>query len=389
MKMKKFTALLLGLVSVFALTSFSACLGGGKDSSSSSSGSSSSGGGDGGGNTPVARQDAGALGYLFPEYEGFYYEEASVLEEENRVILSYTTNKTKNAEDSVIAVRTGVKTENGYSFEEEAKIAIEGSSNGWDKYNVGGSDLVAGNFKYGTTEYKYLMAYHANSISSRKRLQVGLAVSNDLTTWTKVGDAPFVAYDYEIYGDTDGVCNPSLVNVNGQGNVMLFYSYASSRITESRFVEAILSDLNAPVVSGSISVAHKGLPLDGLEWATVINADFAYNSENGEIYMVKDGMVFATQNAKKATLVQLARIPLADLYKQEAQWMQIASVMGLEAGGYTRMHSAALVSNEYARIGEDVSIVFTSSVAAQGINDTSYLFKSGLHYYKVVTGDNA
>ena len=35
----------------------------------------------------TARQDAGRLGYLFTEYEGYYYEDASVLEEDDRVII--------------------------------------------------------------------------------------------------------------------------------------------------------------------------------------------------------------------------------------------------------------------------------------------------------------
>ena len=379
MKMKRLWTALLVFAVTCSFTGLSGCLGG-----------QESGGSFGGEEERlVARQDAGSLGYLFEEYEGFYYEEASVLEEDDRVIVSYTTNAAKNGEDSVIAVRTGEKTENGYSFTGEASVAIEPSTDGWDRYHIGGSDLTAGRFCYQGTEYGYLMAYHAGPVPTRKRLQIGLALSNDLKTWTKVGKDAFVAYDYETYGDTDGVCNPSLVNLNGEGNILLFYSYASSRITESRFVESILSDADAPVVSGSISVAHEGLPLDGLEWATVINADFGYDSESGEIYIVKDGMIFATQNAKKATLVQLARIPLADLYKQQAKWTQIASVTGLEAGGYTRMHSAALTTDEYGHMGSGVAIVFTSSVAASGIDDTSYLFKSGLHYYSVLTGENA
>ena len=131
----------------------------------------------------VARVDEGKLGYLFTEYEGYYYEDASVLEEDDRVIISYTTNATKNTQDSVIAVRTGVKTADGYSFNAEESVAITPSESGWDRRNVGGSDLISGKFTYENTEYKYLMAYHANRIPSRKRLQIGLAVSNDLTSY--------------------------------------------------------------------------------------------------------------------------------------------------------------------------------------------------------------
>ncbi|MBS1314758.1 MAG: hypothetical protein HP048_05355, partial [Clostridia bacterium] len=55
-----------------------------------------------------------------------------------------------------------------------------------------------------------------------------------------MGNAPFLSYDYETYGDTAGICYPSLVNLNGKGNILLFYTYASSTVTETRFVEANL-----------------------------------------------------------------------------------------------------------------------------------------------------
>ena len=180
-------------------------------------------------NAPVLRNPEGTISYLFPSYEGFYYEAPSVLTEENRLVVSYTTNATEGAEDSVIAVRTAAK-----------------SGSGWDKYNVGNGDIVAGSFTYRETDYAYLMAYEASPAAAEKRFSVGLAVSSDLKNWEKVGNAPFLSYDYETYGDTAGICYPSLVNLNGKGNILLFYTYASSTVTETRFVEANLSDLDHP-----------------------------------------------------------------------------------------------------------------------------------------------
>ena len=80
---------------------------------------------------------------------------------------------------------------------------------------------------------------------------------------------------------------------------------------------------------------------------------------------------------------------MVDLYKQTATWTNIASVYAIELGGYTRVHSAALVTNGNAEMVDGVSIVFTSSVAASDVTDTSYIFKSGLHYYNVVGGEEA
>ena len=48
-------------------------------------------------NAPVLRNPEGTISYLFPSYEGFYYEAPSVLTEENRLVVSYTTNATEGA----------------------------------------------------------------------------------------------------------------------------------------------------------------------------------------------------------------------------------------------------------------------------------------------------
>ena len=196
--------------------------------------------------------------------------------------------------------------------------------------------------------------------AAEKRFSVGLAVSSDLKNWEKVGNAPFLSYDYETYGDTAGICYPSLVNLNGKGNILLFYTYASSTVTETRFVEANLSDLDHPAVSGSISVAHEGLPLDGNEWAVVTNADFAYDAETDEIFIVKDGFPYAAQNAQKATKVEIV------------------------AGGYSRIYSAALVSDACAQIaGEEVSIAFTSGVAQKNAEDKTWIHSPGIHLLSI------
>lgn len=336
-------------------------------------------------NAPVLRNPEGTISYLFPSYEGFYYEAPSVLTEENRLVVSYTTNATEGAEDSVIAVRTAAKSGSAWDFSAEPSVAVAPSADGWDKYNVGNGDIVAGSFTYRETDYAYLMAYEASPAAAEKRFSVGLAVSSDLKNWEKVGNAPFLSYDYETYGDTAGICYPSLVNLNGKGNILLFYTYASSTVTETRFVEANLSDLDHPAVSGSISVAHEGLPLDGNEWAVVTNADFAYDAETDEIFIVKDGFPYAAQNAQKATKVEIAKIALESLYAQTARWTPVCSIVDeFVAGGYSRIYSAAFVSDACAWIaGEEVSIAFTSGVAQKNAEDKTWIHSPGIHLLSI------
>ena len=67
------------------------------------------------------------------------------------------------------------------------------------------------------------MVYQANAVAAEKRFQIGLAVSNEWTSgWLRIGDKPFLSYDYEGYGDTFGVGNPSVFSVDGEGKSCFF-----------------------------------------------------------------------------------------------------------------------------------------------------------------------
>ena len=375
--MKKFLALLTAIIAT--LVCFSACGSCVSDNDNSSSSSS-------GGNEPpvlTKRTADGEIAYIFDEYEGFSYDAPSVIKDGNDVIVAYTTNKTQNKEDKIIAVKKGTFADGKFTFAAQ-KTAIEPSQDGWDKHNIDNADLVKGEFLYGGESYNYLMVYQANSIASEKRMQIGAAVSKDALSWVKVGDKPLLSYDYESLGDTAGLCYPSVVNVNQKGGIMLFYTRATSLVTETRFVEINAANLNSPVFGGEICIPSSGLPLDGNEWSITVNADFAYDKTSDEIYMVKDGFPYASNNAKKATKIEIAKIAVADLFSQGAKWTTVVSIIdGLDVG-YSRVYSAEFVTDGYADTdGQNLALLFSSGVSASDASDESYKFKNGIHYYEV------
>lgn len=370
--MKKFLALLTVIIAT--LICFSACGSDNDDSSSS-----------GGSEPPVLtkRTAGGEIAYIFDEYEGFSYDAPSVVKDGNDVIIAYTTNKTKDKEDKVIAVKKGTFADGKFTFTAH-EIAIEPSQNGWDKHNVDNADLVKGEFLYGGDNYNYLMVYQANSIESEKRMQIGAAVSKDALSWVKVGDEPLLSYDYESLGDTPGLCYPSVVNVNQKGGIMLFYTRATSLVTETRFIEINAANLNSPVFGGEICIPTGGLPLDGNEWSVTVNADFAYDKTAGEIYMVKDGFPYASNNAKKATKIEIAKIAITDLFAQSAKWSTVVSVIDSLDVGYSRVYSAGFITDGYAYTdGQNLALLFSSGVSAADASDETYKFKTGIHYYEI------
>lgn len=339
----------------------------------------------GGETKPVAKVPEG-IDYLFSESEGFANSAPAIKDAGGKRYVFYTTNEEANKEGGVIAARVGEQSGETWEFGEQS-VLLRPESNRWDGTRVMNADVVEGKFSYQNQEYSKLMVYQANAVAAEKRFQIGLAVSNEWTSgWVRVGDKPFLAYDYEGYGDTFGVGNPSIFSVDGEGKILLFYSYGSATVTCTRFVEADLSDLAAPVLSGYITVAGEGLPLDGNPVAMVANADFKYDADTQTVYMVKDGYPYAGNAPQTATKVEVAKVAVADLYRAECRWTRVVSAIdGLDLEGWARVHSACLVSDAQGRISDPdaLEIGFTSNIAAKDENDKKYEFYSGLHTYKI------
>ncbi|GHV02456.1 hypothetical protein FACS1894211_13880 [Clostridia bacterium] len=327
--------------------------------------------------------------YLFPEYEGFYAAAPNIIEDGAARYVVYNTNKTKNSSDAVLAARKAVLQSGKWVYGEQS-IILEPSAGKWDSARVLNADIVEGKFTYSGTEYKYLMAYQGNGITAEKRFKIGLAFSNDiLGNWVKT-DAPFIDYDYESEGDAYGAGQPSLLSINRQGQIMLFYAHGSSLLTSTRFVEADLSDFSVPLVSGYVTVPFAGWPVDGNPLPMINNADFGYDPVSGYVVAVKDGFPYAGTNPATATKVEIAKILLDDLFETDGAWRTVVPVINdLDLAtqgntGWKRVHSACMVTNSFGELSaEALEIGFTSGKAATDPSDESWKFYDGVHAFAV------
>ncbi len=333
----------------------------------------------------TAKVSAG-VDFLFEEYEGYGNSAPVIKEADGKRYLFYTTNEEAQNKNTSIAVRVGEQKDGVWKYGEQ-KIILRSVEGGWDSYNLSSADVVEGTFSYQGTKYSKLMVYQANNLEAEKRFQIGLAVSDSYEEgWVRVGEAPFITYDYEGYGDTYGVGNPSVFNVNDEGRVMIFYGYGSTTVSCTRFVEADLSDLSKPVTSGAITVGSDALPLDGYEVAMIANADFKYDAAKEMVYMVKDGYPYATNAPQTATKVEVAKIPVRDLFKAKATWTNVVSTIdSLELNGAPRVYAACLVSDGLGHIQDvaDLELGFTSNIAATSETDKKYEYYESLHCFAI------
>ncbi|MEG2085784.1 MAG: hypothetical protein RR054_02710, partial [Clostridia bacterium] len=127
--------------------------------------------------------------------DGLYMSDSSVIIENNKRYVFYTTTDTAWEQSNAIALRIGELKEGGYSYTTK-KIVLTASKDGWDSNNIGAPDVVKGIFNYGNVEYNYLMVYQANKFVTEKNFSVGFAVAKTLDgEWTKVGTKPIIEYN--------------------------------------------------------------------------------------------------------------------------------------------------------------------------------------------------
>jgi hypothetical protein len=140
--------------------------------------------------------------------------------------------------------------------------------------------VVKGKFLYQGEEYSYLMAYLGCTSYDSQDNKIGLAVAkNPQDTFVRIGEVPFV--DFEFDGSEDiwewGVGQPSLVNMDKEGRVMMFYTRGDRNGTRTLYSEWDLSDLSAPVQLNGGTLSAAGLVNLNGGVDIMNNADFLYD----------------------------------------------------------------------------------------------------------------
>ncbi len=384
-----FTAFILG-ASTFALV---ACK---KNNGGNTPGGDTPGGEEPGGDTPGDNPggDNPVIVYGLPTAgTGRYIKDADVLDDGAERWLIYTTNETAGEEDNVIAVRKGTFTEGedkGWSYSDE-QIAISGEIGGWDEY-VASASLVKGTFTYEEESYGWLMAYAATDKANNTQYQIGLAVAETPNgTWTKVGEAPIVEFDYVALGQAAtsvGCYAPSLVNYNKTSGIRLFYTYADSLGHFAKFVDLDASNLSATTVAGNDAYVPNNGAIDGGDTVNMFpNADFAYDATNETFYAVKDYSPTPTQKPTVSRKLQLLSIAEAELYTTDISngWQNIKKWDNTDTpdGMWERLYSACIVSDEYGHVDGATGAEIIYNVSDIQANTDNYLFTQNLMTFTV------
>ena len=218
----------------------------------------------------------------------------------SRMNIWYCTNKDSGIIVDYIGFRQGILNEEGkWEFGEE-QIVIEPTAGTWDARHTCDPSVVKGEFKLKGETYNYLMAYLGCTSEDYQKNETGIAVAKNIEgPWIKIDAVnPIVPwYDdgkieteegkYQSWQGTSriywGTGMPSLLSVDGKGEVILFYQ-STLRGTGIRRID--LSDLENPVVKYTVSITSNGIYNSVSQNCGIGIPDFAYDPVAKRLYVV-------------------------------------------------------------------------------------------------------
>ena len=320
---------------------------------------------------------------LFDETMDFYNTDPSVIIEGEVKYIFYTVNSEAQAGKATIAVRKATKSEGAWVYGEK-KTVITPSNEGFDSFSASNADVIKGVFKYKGQTYSYLMAYQGCENTAAKNHKIGFAVANQADgEWVKVENLLIESAVTTAYG----VAQPSLISYDKAGKVVVCYSHDWGTHTSQMFREMIAEDLSNPVLGVENGFATNGLK-EGDSLITFNNADFAYDSESGYLYVVRDYNPAAAKGCKLNTAVQVAKILFKDVFSTEAKWSivedkvdwrDLRDANDAEKLGWVYVYSACIQADEYGQVNGAESFDLAITVTSYDQETFEYL------YYQTIT----
>jgi len=302
---------------------------------------------------------------FFKYAKGFYnYCPSAMQTDENTIYVYYCTNSTAYEVVDYIGLRIGTRESDGTWTWSKEKIVFSPTENTWDAHHTCDPSVAAGEFTYNGEKYSYLMAYLGCTSYDNQDNEIGLAVAKSPEgPFIKVGSEPFI--NFEFFGSADiwewGVGQPSIVNLDKKGHILIFYTRGDRNGTRIICEEWDLSDLSNPQKLSSSPVSTKGLTNlngggDGMN-----NADFVYDSENDRFYAVSDcNPMPADEPNYISTHFRVVYFDKPEDYS-DFTWSELA-VIGENETDYPRNHNAGILRDAYGHLPKgNISVFYTVS----------------------------
>ncbi len=309
-----------------------------------------------------------------PSEAGIYNYCPSIMETaDGSRYIYYCTNTEPNRIVDHIAVRRGSKRADGGTEWGEEHILLSPTPGTWDAMHVCDPSVIAGEFSYAGEGYSYLMAYLGCTSSDNQENKLGLAVAKSpMGPFVKVGNAPLVDFiaDVDFEGFQWGVGQASLVSIDKQGKVWLFYTRGDRNGT--RIIADVweLSDPSAPRRESSEELTAKGLyDLNG-QADFMNNADLVYDPDERRFYASSD--CHPNPSDTPNYISSGVRVSFFTHAKgqtsgfSDCRWMGLGGVTP-QSSGFPRNHNSGLLRDAYGHLPscEHLTVFYAVSVTGE------------------------
>lgn len=342
-----------------------------------------------------------------PPYTNLYNYCPSIFVEDGVTHIYYCTNISPNVIRDHVGYRTSA---DGQTYSDEAIVLYpDADKTVWDGIHTCDPEIVKGEFHWNGEVYNYLLGYLGCKTLDCEINEIGLAVA-------KEPGGPFIKLDhlnpfvhYEFDSSTDerrkvfqwGVGQVSMINMDKKGQIMMIYTRGDAVGTSLVCEKWDLSDLNDPQPIGGddwkVTVPTRGAVGRDMKPSLLTNADFVYDGQNGQLYMVCDGAptylegvddpgspTFISSNLRVLRFSQqcfpgeMEGFFVQDMY---ARWNTVKSI-GKKDTGFPRNHNAGLLSDPYGWLADEEALQVFYAVSDVGKPSDS-LWTYRIHQYTV------
>lgn len=233
----------------------------------------------------------------------------------------------------------------------------------WDSYHICDPSIVGGRFRYQGTFYRYAMFFTGNDQNASDDNEVGVAYSNSLLGgWVRYPE-PIIGYPQT---GAWGVGQPSAVSLNGQGQVVLFFTHGASDGTYG--VRAVLDLTNAdnPVIGPQVPVPTAGLIGTDGQQDVLNDFDIAYSPGQARYYMVRDQHPNPPSDPNYISgSVQVDSMSAQGLWSGNGTW-RVEGDVTPALTGQARNHDAGLVRTLDGDLPNPGSVTVNYAVSCAG-----------------------
>jgi len=258
-----------------------------------------------------------------------------------------------------IAYRKGVKNDDGKWLFSEETIVIAPTANTWDSRHACDPSVIKGTFAWDQEVYNYMMAYLGCETDDYSNNETGLAVAKDPEgPWIKLDHLnPIVPWSRDNPSGTWGTGMPSLLSVDKQGTVLLYYMNSAVGVGVEKWN---FSDLGEPTQIYRSRLINNGLfrPTGGATYISYV--EMAYDEELDRLYVLSGGGIKDPPDGTRTLVnshMMLAYIPnLTSMDEVDNAMLSmnytwtVAGYAGPEETDWPRNHNSGIVTDPFGRI---------------------------------------